>query len=408
MLAAQAASRINFTDRKNGAAQMNLSTERYEEIVHLLYEAIAEPSEWPAFFTSLGQAIDADVIHMLAVDKKHGSLSYSDGFNLPVEGELAYIQKYGGIDPRAARIWQNAPGEWLHCHEIFDDDFVARDPFYQDFLIPIGKRYVSGVKLVDNANVCVLFSVLRAVGESPLGSSEIQFLDKLIPHMTRAVRMQIQNYTFSTKALVGHALVNKLRQPVMLLTTDGSVVLANEAATRLLSSTALVRVSDGKLHLPAGYQEQFRAECARLEGLARGEIEIPEEISAYRSLAITLRGTSGHADETLYAFFTLLVPPKVSGVFGLRPLVMLLFYHPESAPPVDSDLLGIAFNLTPAESRVSRLLAEGLSPKEIALQLDVQYETVRKQLLSIYRKTLTNRQTELMKLMLHLPLNAFN
>jgi DNA-binding CsgD family transcriptional regulator len=387
---------------------MDLSTERYEEVVHLLYEAVVEPAGWQDFFTALGQAIDANVIHMLAVDKTHGSLSYSDGFNLPAEGELAYIQKYGSIDPRAARIWQNAPGEWLHCHEIFDDDFVARDPFYQDFLIPIGKRYVSGCKLVDDANVCVLFSVLRAVGENPLGSPEIRFLDKLIPHLTRAVRMQLQNYTFSTKALVGHALVNKLRQPVMLLTTDGSVVLANEAATRLLSATSLVGVSDGKLHLPVRYQAQFQDECSRLEGLARGGIEIPEELSTYRSMAITSRSRFGHADETLYTFFTLLVPPKVSGAFGLRPLVMLLFYHPDSAPPVDSDLLGVAFNLTPAEGRVSRLLAEGLSPKEVAARLDIQYETVRKQLQSIYRKTETNRQSELMKLMLHLPLNAFD
>lgn len=387
---------------------MDLSTERYEEIVHLLYEAVADPARWPDFFTSLGQAVDASVVHMLAIDKKYGSLSYSDGFNLPAEGELAYIQKYGSIDPRAARIWQNSPGEWLHCHEIFDDDFVARDPFYQDFLIPIGKRYVSGCKLLDDANVCVLFSVLRAVGENPLGSPEIRFLDKLIPHLTRAVRMQIQNYTFSTKALVGHALVNKLRQPVMLLTPGGSVVLANEAATRLLSSTSLVSVTDGSLHLPPRYQVQFREECARLEGLARGENKVSDEISTYHSMTVTSRSVTSQADETLYAFFTLLVPPKVSGAFGLRPLVLLLFYHPESAPPIDSDLLSAAFNLTPIEGRVSRLLAEGLSPKEVASRLGIQYDTVRKHLQSIYRKTATNRQSELMKLMLHLPLNAFD
>jgi DNA-binding CsgD family transcriptional regulator len=386
---------------------MDLSPEKYDEIVHLLYEAVAVPSGWPSFFTCLGQAIDANVLHMLAIDKKHGSLSYSDGYNLPVDGELAYIQKYGRIDPRAARIFQKAPGEWLHCHEVFDEAFVSRDPFYQDFLIPIGKRYVSGCKLVDDANVMVLFSALRGVGEQPLGPAEIQFLDKLLPHLTRAVRMQVQNYTFSTKALVGHALVNKLRQPVMLLTTDSSVVLANEAAGNLLASTSLVRISDGRLHLPTAYQGQFRSECERLEGLARNGIDTPEEVSTYRSIAITSSKHKGVVDETLYAFFTLLVPPKVSGAFGLRPLVLLLFYHPESAPVVDSELLSAAFNLTPAEVRVCRLLGEGLSPKEIASALGIQYETVRKQLQAIYRKTNTDRQSELMRLMLHLPLNAF-
>jgi len=69
--------------------------------------------------------------------------------------------------------------------------------------------------------------------------------------------------------------------------------------------------------------------------------------------------------------------------------------------------LSAAFNLTPAEVRVCRLLGEGLSPKEIASALGIQYETVRKQLQAIYRKTNTDRQSELMRLMLHLPLNAF-
>jgi DNA-binding CsgD family transcriptional regulator len=386
---------------------MDLSTERYEAIVHLLYEAVAEPAGWPDFFTSLGQAIDANSVHMLAIDKKHGALSYSDGFNLPTEGELAYIQQYASIDPRMAAVLQVDPGKWLHCHEMFDEDFVARDPFYQEFLIPIGRRYVSGCKLVDDQDVCVIFSVLRGVGENPLGAPEISFLDRLIAHLTRAVRMQIQNYTFSTKALIGHALVNKLRQPVMLLTTDSSVVLANEAAKRLLSSTSLVGVAEGKLRLPPGYQTQFQEECARLEGLARGVNEIPDEISTYRSMVVASSRGAGHEDETLYAFFTLLVPPKVHGVFGLRPLVLLFFYHPESAPPIDSDLLGVVFNLTPAEGRASRLLAEGLSPKEISSRLGIQYDTVRKQLQSIYRKTATNRQSELMRLMLHLPLNSF-
>jgi DNA-binding CsgD family transcriptional regulator len=385
---------------------MDLSPERYDAIVHLLYEAVTEPSGWPAFFTSLGQAIDASSIHMLAIDKQHNALSYSDGFNLPTEGELAYIQTYSSIDPRMALMRQYAPGQWMHCHEVFDEDFVSRDPFYQDFLIPVGRRYVSGCKLVDDANVCVVFSALRAVGDKPLGVPEISFLDRLIPHLTRAVRMQLQHYTFSTKALVGHALVNKLRQPVMLLTTDSGVVLANEAATQLLASTPLVRVSDGKLQLPKAYQARFREECARLEGLARGDLEIPEEVSTYRSLTITA-AEHERASETLYAFFTLLVPPKVSGAFGLRPLVLLLFYHPDSAPPVDANLLSAAFNLTPAEIRVCRLLGEGLSPKEVAAKLGTQYETVRKQLQSVYRKTNTGRQSELMHLMLHLPLNAF-
>jgi hypothetical protein len=314
---------------------VDLSDARYDSIVHLLYEAVARPAAWADFFTSLGEAVGASAVHMLALDKQHGALSYSDGFNLPTDGELAYIQKYGKIDPRTALILQNDIEEWVHCHEVFNDEFVSRDPFYQEFLIPVGRRYVSLCKLVDDTSACVIFGVLRAVGEPPLGQPEIRFLEKLTPHMARAARMQAQNFVFSTKALIGHALVNKLRQPVMLLTTDSSVVLVNEAASRLLTSTSLVRLVEGKLALAAPFQKQFQEECVRLEGLARaGDPSRAEEASAYHSLPIIAAGQPGMAAETLYTFFTLLVPPQVSGAFGLRPLVMLLFYHPESAPPL--------------------------------------------------------------------------
>jgi len=112
------------------------------------------------------------------------------------------------------------------------------------------------------------------------------------------------------------------------------------------------------------------------------------------------------ADEVLYGFFTTLVPEQVMGTFGLRPLVMLFFYHPGSAPPIDVTLLAAAFGLTNAECRIAAMLAEGMSLKQIAETLGVQHDTVRKQLQSVYKKTATNRQPELVRLLLHLPANA--
>src|SRR5690606_20700866 len=102
----------------------------------------------------------------------------------------------------------------------------------------------------------------------------------------------------------------------------------------------------------------------------------------------------------------LLAPQDVMGSFGLRPVVMLLFYHPASAPAIDASLLYAVFGLTPAEARIATLLADGLSLKQIAELQGTRHDTVRKQLRSIYQKTATNRQPELIRLLLHLPHNA--
>jgi DNA-binding CsgD family transcriptional regulator len=124
--------------------------------------------------------------------------------------------------------------------------------------------------------------------------------------------------------------------------------------------------------------------------------------SEFRSLRL---GDDG-GEETVYAFFTVLSPQGAMGTFGLRPVVMLLFYHPASAPAIDSSLLFAVFGLTPAECRIATLLAEGLALKQIAQVQGTQHDTVRKQLRSIYQKTSTNRQPELIRLLLHLPHNA--
>ncbi|MBE7369839.1 helix-turn-helix transcriptional regulator [Ramlibacter pallidus] len=385
---------------------MDLSEQSFQKFIGLVYEAAEDPGRWKALYQELQAALDVKSIHMLALDKRHGTLSYSDGANLPVQGELAYMQHYRFIDPRLPVILERPLGEWTHCHEILTDDEVARHPFYQEFLIPYDRRYMSGCKLADTPDATVIFVTLTGQAEGPLSTDRHAFLERLMPHLRRACRIGIQNFVYSSQALVGHLLVNKLRQPVILMTPGGDVIHTNEAAQDLLRSTSIVRVEAGRLQLPRRQLDALLRRCAELEqSLKMGphaQAQAASQASQFASLQLQEEG----GRESVYAFFTVLSPQAALGTFGLRPVVMLLFYHPRSAPAIDSGLLYAVFGLTPAECRIATLLAEGLSLKQIAQAQGTQHETVRKQLRSIYQKTATNRQPELIRLLLHLPHNA--
>jgi DNA-binding CsgD family transcriptional regulator len=254
----------------------------------------------------------------------------------------------------------------------------------------------------------VVLATLSGYGEGPLADAALAFAERLVPHLQRAARMGIQNFVYSHQALVGQMLVNKLRQPVILMTPGGEVMHTNEAAGELLRSTALVQVQDRRLQLPPAQLQELLAQCAEWEQRLKSGAEQGAEAALqepFRSLRIMEQRPQGRT-ETLYAFFTLLSPQGMMGTFGLRPMVMLLFYHPGSAPPIDSSLLYAVFGLSPAECRIATLLAEGLSLKQIAEAQGTQHDTVRKQLRSIYQKTATNRQPDLVRLLLHLPHNA--
>jgi DNA-binding CsgD family transcriptional regulator len=394
--------------KKPPPLRMNLSEQSLQRLIDLIYDAVEHPDRWRRVFEALQPAIGVKSIHMLALDKRHGALSYSDGANLPVEGELAYLHHYRLIDPRFPLVAQAGVGEWMHFPQQLGDDAAAH-PLYQEFLIPEDRRYNTCCKLVDQSEATVIFSVLSGEAEGPLPPDALAFLDKLLPHLQRACRIGLQNFVYSTQALVGHMLVSKLRQPVMLVTPEGELIHRNLAADELLRSTTLAAVEGGRLRLPPEHLQQLLRGCKELEDefkRLQASPDAPQRPvgSQFRSLRITA-GTRRTA-EALYAFYSLLSPGSVMGSFGLRPVVMLLFYHPSSAPPVDTGLLYAVFGLTPAEARIATLLAEGLSLKQIADVQGTQHDTVRKQLRSIYQKTSTNRQPELVRLLLHLPSNA--
>ncbi|SAI50867.1 transcriptional regulator [Bordetella ansorpii] len=377
---------------------MDVSHARYDALVHALYEAALHPSAWRGFFAELNRAIEASAV-LLALDKRQGVLSYLDGLDLPSSGRSRRLQQGERFDPASPMLAPYALGQWLH-----GETFAANDLFLQELSVPDGARHSSGCKLLDDDAACVFFCVLRDPGRPPLGVEETGFLERLTPHLQRAAQLQSHRFVTSTRALTGHALLNKLRQPLALLGPDGTVVSINDACRRLLEATALLASAGGMLKLPDPFQRQFNEGCGALvaslgdgAGLSAG----------YRSMQVASPDFPESGSDVLYAFYTLLMPEQLNDVYGVQPLILVLFHHPATAAPLDAELLAQTFDLTPSELRVSRMLAGGCTVKEIAARAGVQHDTVRKQLQSIYRKTTTSRQADLIRLMLQLPSNAF-
>lgn len=197
------------------------------------------------------------------------------------------------------------------------------------------------------------------------------------------------------------AVASGARQPAFLMGLSGEIIHANDAAHALLRATKVVQVHQGKLELPQPALDEMLRRCRDLgramTAAGAGAREGAEAPGRFHSLRITDRS------ESVYAFYAVLSPQRGMGACGPRPVVMLLFYHPDSAPRVDASLLCAMFGLTPVECRIAIQLAEGLSLKRIATAQGTQHDTVRKQLRSIFQKTATNRQPELIRLLLHLP-----
>ena len=280
---------------------MDLSNYSYEALRNKLYDTLDNRTPWDAFIEALGDAVDAKSIYVLAIDKAIGALSYSAGSNLPSPGEMEYIQKFHMIDPRLQALMPLKTHEWFHCYKVFDDDYVSNSEFYQKFLLPLGWRYLSGCKVVDDDHAIIIMTYLRRPEQGPVQDEAVCFINRLLPLISRAFKADVKNFTYSTHALVGHALINRLRQPVILLTPTAKVVHINDAAKQLLSRTHLVAINNHQLEFPDEYGRKFIKECANLEGLTKKICLNDANIQPYKTLQI--KSSSKAISESLFAFF---------------------------------------------------------------------------------------------------------
>lgn len=183
----------------------------FDRLVHLIYETINDISQWDAVFSALREALDCKVVHAVGIDKQHGTMSFSTGANLPADGELSYLQKYQFIDPRS-KYWNVLPSqECFHDHEVFDDDYVAKSEFYQAFLLPYGVRYLTALKVIESDAISFSIGCLRGPEQGPLSKASVELAKQLLPHLHRAVKINASHFTYSTQALIGHSLVNKMK-----------------------------------------------------------------------------------------------------------------------------------------------------------------------------------------------------
>lgn len=384
-----------------------ISEQQYEELVHLIYSSNERPQGWKDFCEKLATLYNATLVHILAVDKKYGAYSFSaiGGPNDSIErsmGELAYIQTPTIEDPRFDVILNEQIQGWIQCHKFFSPEFVKTSRLFQEFLIPFDVRYSAIHKLLEDKDVTVIFSMVTSEQRQPLLQDDLKFLDRLIPHLQRMVAMQKQIYHFSAQALVGYSLINNLHQPVILINLAGGITFCNNAGKQLLKSTSLISIENNRLTLPEPYFSQFREHCFELEKQYLAD-NLLSMVDKNKTCFKVESCTEENHPESLYIFSSLMFPEQTKHVFGVRPIIMLTLYHPDFSPQVDMQLLSTAFDLSPRECQIALQLMEGLSVKEISSKDGVAADTVRKQLKSIYHKTRTNRQSELIKLLMNFP-----
>jgi DNA-binding CsgD family transcriptional regulator len=180
--------------------------------------------------------------------------------------------------------------------------------------------------------------------------------------------------------------LNTMRLPAITLDRGGFVVSVNTAANAIFDSD--VKMKDKRLfvrNLEA--RTLLRASLDKLTSPARSKSLIAEPIVVQRrdKLPVIIR---------VWPFEGLTHSPEQD----VHTLVTLNALEPIPGP--SAAILAKTFQLTTREAKLARVMASGVPLQIAARELEISWETARTQLKSVFAKTYTHRQSELVALLL--------
>lgn len=285
----------------------------------------------------------------------------------------------------------------MHCHEHFDDHFVDASPFYQEFLISHGARYMTATKLMDNNEYLVLMGALRAVGKTPLNVEEIDVLGQIKQHLIKAMEIHMHLRTTYAESDIAKCLINQLRYPVLLVDDTRGIWLQNQAATSMLQQAECVVERNCMLGcLNAADDKNLMLAIRQLNLHDNTQLEAQSD-------KVFLRMQKRYQNSFVGAYVIAVRPQKVMWAFGTTPLAMVLLHDPALNSNLDPFIVAETFDLTPAEARVAVQMVNGLTVDGIAQKSGVSVNTVKSQIKSLFQKTGTSRQAELVSVIHSMP-----
>lgn len=249
------------------------------------------------------------------------------------------------------------------------DDRPTRSPRFTELVDPNGfDDELRGVLRVDG-NPWAMVALFRSDGSPPFGSDEIDLVASLSAPLASAVRRQARPGAQGRAAVDDHP-------GMMLFAADGVLISADEPARAWLDELTGEESDTGGLEVPlpmvvvsmlmraqASADQDGRAVAtARVRSAATGRW-----FSCYASC---LRDTDGQIDHT-----ALVVEPANAAVI---------------AP-----LFAEAYELSPREQQIVRLLARGRGTSEIAEQLQLSRHTVRDHIKAVFNKVGVSSRGEL-------------
>lgn len=370
-----------------------ISEKRVFGLLSTLYENASHGTSdfWTTVYAELAELLDSgpgSVSLYVASERKFKILATNTDPSMFEE----YHRNFQHISPFRDKIIGLKTGEYFsridHCS---DEEFEKLEIYQQHFRKHSVFRYEYHV-LYRSTDITGGISFSRPRSRPEFSENERKALTSILPHLQRVFQLHVAVTEVKRENQHMSEALGRMHQSVIVVDKSSRIVFMNPAARKIIEMNDGLAIDRNRTLFATtpGSNREVRKHLHWVFGPDNGDSRIGNGM-------VRLERTSGlrpmQAEITRFS-------EQDFRSYSDETLAMIFVYDPEQNVEGSETLLDDLYGLTPAEARLAVLLAQGKSLQEACDLLNVTLNTARTHLKHIFSKTDTNRQSELVRLVL--------
>ncbi|CAG2158007.1 hypothetical protein LMG31506_06210 [Cupriavidus yeoncheonensis] len=372
-------------------AQSGLSVTQFGALLAAVYEGPMEPVPWGHALEMLRKQLDASYVSFILrspASDRSGLAVHASAHGTSLEAEASYNSYYYAIDP-----FINLPTDRaVTVDEALGAGNWCRSEIYRQFLQPLGIRYLLGADIRTDDGVECRLRICRQDDAQDFSEVDKATCGAILPHLRRAIRLHSRLDVVESERSLYAGAIDRMLVGMVILDAAGAILKKNAEADEILADNDGIRLNGNTFEIAYAQESrkfQYLLRRAQL-GHHGSEPALAEAMSITRPSG---RGKLGVLIRTIPL-------SEWSEENRHRPACAVFIRDPERKSRASHEVVRKLFDLTPAETALALVLADGMTLDEAAEALGTSKNTARAHLRSIFSKTGVTRQATLVRMLL--------
>ena len=376
----------------------SISDEKIYDLVGLIYETSREvsPDAWLEVYKRMSALLSSGAGSLSLYSKSADRFDFVAS-TLDADLLKEYENYYQYVSPfRQHIVRMNAGDKFSRAEHLSDKEFLKTE-LYQEYFKKQDVFNYDYQVLFKDSNLSGGVSFSRSEKMSNFGKNEQRAIKIIMPHLRRAfqVYMKVSEIQRDNQLLI--ECLGKISQGIIVVNKAGKIVFINEYANRIIARKDGLQINRYGMLLANATRE-----TRKLQNLLQSVFENNAALKGKFGGITNISRASGTRPLSL-----LIAPFSQQNQNGFNSEIFALIFVNDPEQKIESvePVLREIYGLTPAEAKIAAILAQGNSLKDVCETLRITQNTGRTHLKRIFSKTETNRQGELVKLILNSTFN---